>query len=86
MIISEIPLNEVPDGWALLYDPTISETLAMNDTGILIYHSIDGKRTIKEIIEYVSGEFETPPKNIGKDVREFINSLVHENIASWKEL
>jgi hypothetical protein len=85
-IISEIQLNEVPDSWALLYNSKINETLAMNETGILIYQLIDGKRTIQEIIDFMSSVFETPPKIIGTDVRSFINSLIDEKIVSWKDL
>lgn len=83
-IISEIPINEVPEGWALLYDPKKSETLAMNEVGFLIYNSIDGKRNIGEIIDYVSSECEVSSNRIRKDIVVFINSLVMAKIVTWK--
>jgi len=83
-IISEITIKEIPEGWALLYDPKKSETLAMNEVGLLIYYSIDGKRNIGEIIDYVSNECEQSSNRIKKDILAFINSLVMEKIAKWK--
>ena len=83
-IISEIPIKNVPEGWALLFDPIKCETLAMNEMGLLIYNSIDGNRSIGEIIDIISQKCEKSPSIIVKDVLEFVDSLVQEKIAKWK--
>jgi hypothetical protein len=47
----------------------------LNETGAFIWEQIDGKRTVKEIIELLIGEYETDLESATEDVFEFIGNM-----------
>jgi hypothetical protein len=47
----------------------------LNETGAFIWEQIDGKRTVKEIIELLIGEYETDIESATEDVFEFIGNM-----------
>ena len=49
---------------------------SLNDTGKGIWEKLDGKNSVKEIIEKLSGEFEAPSGVIRKDVIGLMEELL----------
>jgi hypothetical protein len=47
----------------------------LNETGAFIWEQIDGRRTVKEIIELLIREYETDIESATKDVFEFTGDM-----------
>ena len=45
------------DGEITVYHPTLTTAVYLNETGALIWELCDGKRTIIDIIEMLSGQY-----------------------------
>ena len=52
------------------------EPYFLNKTGVIIWKRLDGRRSLKNIIQDLSADFKAPVKVIEKDVMEFVNKLV----------
>jgi hypothetical protein len=53
----------------------MNSVFTLNETGAFIWEQIDGKRTLKDIIDLLTAEYETDNDTAEKDVFEFINSM-----------
>ncbi len=51
------------------------ELYSLNDTGKAIWDRLDGKTTLKALIEELSAEFEAPQGEVEKDVLGFVGEL-----------
>jgi hypothetical protein len=61
------------------------ETLyTLNEVGARVYELIDGKRSVREIVETIVAEFEVAFETAESDVSEFIGQLLQ--IESIREL
>jgi len=63
------------DGQATVVLPDEAEINVLNEVGSLVWHQIDGRRTVDEIIAAVVQEFEVSPEEAERDVLEFVDSL-----------
>jgi len=52
------------------------ELYALNDSGKTIWKKLDGKKTLKNIIEELSQEFESPKNQIEEDVKGLVEELL----------
>ena len=52
------------------------ELFSMNETGKAIWDKLDGKRSLKKVIEDLSDEFEAPAGEIEKDVIGIVEELL----------
>jgi hypothetical protein len=52
------------------------ELFTLNETGRAIWKKLDGKKTVKKVIEELSEEFEAPAGEIGKDVVGLVEELL----------
>jgi len=52
------------------------ELYALNDSGKAIWKKFDGKKTLKNIIEEFSQEFESPKSQIEEDVTGLVEELL----------
>lgn len=52
------------------------ELFTLNKTGRSIWKRLDGKRSLKEVVEELSAEFETPAREIERDVLGFVKELL----------
>jgi hypothetical protein len=52
------------------------ELYALNDPGKAIWEKLDGKRTLKDVIEELSLEFESPKSQIEEDVTGLVEELL----------
>ena len=57
-------------------DDSENEPYFLNTTGQVIWQSLDGKRSLKNIAKDLSTEFKTPVKVIEKDIIEFVEKLL----------
>jgi hypothetical protein len=47
----------------------------LNETGASIWEQIDGKRTVEEIIDLITQEYDIDKDTAGKDVFDFISNM-----------
>lgn len=52
------------------------ELFTLNETGKAIWNKLDGKRSLKKLVEELSEEFEAPAGEIGKDVVGIVEELL----------
>jgi hypothetical protein len=60
----------------------MDSVFTLNETGAFIWDQIDGKRSVKEIVEIVVKEYDIDTDSAGKDVFEFINNMKRYLIIS----
>jgi methyltransferase-like protein len=53
----------------------MDSVFTLNETGAYIWEQIDGKKTVEEIIEAVTNEYEIDEETAEKDVFEFVNNM-----------
>ena len=54
---------------------------SLNAVGTQVWISIDGKRTVRELAEIVSAEYDVDPERAQVDVLNLINDLVSEGLV-----
>ncbi len=68
-------LREEFDGWAFLFNPETADAVVINQTGVAIWNTMDGKKSIEGIAEEIKRNFEEIPENCIEQVASFINDL-----------
>jgi hypothetical protein len=53
----------------------------MNETGRAIWEKLDGKRSLKDVVEKLSAEFEAPEGEIKKDVIGLVEELLKRRMV-----
>lgn len=56
------------------------ELYTLNETGKAIWDRLDGKRTLRDVLEDLSAEFEAPAGEIEKDLVGLVEELVRRRI------
>jgi hypothetical protein len=56
------------------------ELFTLNETGKAIWDSLDGKRTLREVLEELLSEFEAPEGEIEEDLIGLVTELVRRRI------
>jgi hypothetical protein len=53
----------------------MNSVFTLNETGAFIWEQIDGKRTLSDIIDLLTAEYETDKNTAGRDVFDFIDNM-----------
>jgi len=53
----------------------MNSVYTLNETGAFIWEQIDGKRTVSEIIELLTEEYEIDNETASKDVLDFVKNM-----------
>ncbi len=72
----------VYDGQATVVLPDGAEVNVLNEAGSLVWEAIDGKRTLRQIVESVLSVYEGKPEETEKDVLEFVAELRQHRMVS----
>ena len=67
---------------AILLDPVTGQFAQVNNSGVAIWASIDGRRTVEEIARQVATEFEVDQADVVADVQAFIDELVDKQLLT----
>lgn len=67
--------REGVDGWAVLVNMDTAASVALNPTGILVWKTIDGRRSVRSVVEKVKENFANVPDSISDDVLSLIKIL-----------
>ena len=70
------------DGQATIVLPSRAEVKVLNEVGSRVWESIDGRRTLGEILDAVLAEFDVPREKATADVIEFVGALKAQGMVS----
>ncbi|NOX63084.1 MAG: PqqD family protein [Chloroflexi bacterium] len=73
------------DGEAVIIDPLVGKIYMLNPVGSRIWELVDGTRTIAEIGETLSGEFEIDVEQATESAFVFCEQLLNRNLLFWQE-
>lgn len=71
------------DDLAILFDPDSGKAFSINRTGALIWKSLDGKRSISDIVNCVNRECKDTANDVALETQEFIDHLVRNGLAGY---
>jgi hypothetical protein len=64
---------------------TTGDYYSINQVGARIWELCDGYHSMKDIVLFVSQEFDTPEETATQDVLELLNDLASENLVIIRE-
>jgi SynChlorMet cassette protein ScmD len=70
-----VVLREEFDEWAILFEPDTGATFGLNPTGVLIWQSLDGTRSLDDICGLLRERHEDVPEDVEAHVSEFVRML-----------
>ena len=70
-----IVLREEFENQAFLYDPDTGNTYNLNPVGAFVWNCLDGRRSIDQIEEKLSGVFDTGSSSVIEDLETFLSNL-----------
>ena len=70
------------DGQATIVLPSRAEVKVLNEVGSLVWESIDGRRTLGEILDAVLAGFDVPRAQAESDVLEFVGQLKAQGMVN----
>lgn len=78
-----VSLREEPEG-GLLYNPDTDEVVLINETGRMIWGTLDRPRAPAEIAAFVEAET-LDAENVAEDVVSFLESLIPDFVIQHDE-
>ena len=68
----------------VVYHPTLTTSLYLNETGALVWQLCDGERTVAEIIELLCRMYPESTLQIGPEVIALLGSFVTRQVAELR--
>ncbi len=75
--------SRIVDGEAVLVDPDRNVVRMLNTVGSRIWELADGTRTVDEIAEALTEEFEVEVPEARQSVVEFVDELAGKELLVW---
>ncbi|HEX8682957.1 MAG TPA: PqqD family protein [Ardenticatenaceae bacterium] len=75
--------SRVVDGEAVLVDPERNVVRMLNTVGSRIWELADGTRTVDEIADALTEEFEVEAPEARQSVVEFVDELADKELLVW---
>jgi coenzyme PQQ synthesis protein D (PqqD) len=70
------------DGQATIVLPSRAEVKVLNEIGSVVWDSIDGRRTLGQILETLLAEYDMPREQAERDMLEFVGELRTHGMVS----
>ena len=77
-----VVLREEFDDWAVLFNPDTAAAVGVNPVGVAVWKSLDGKRSIDDIVSDVAKRFEGVPEAAAEEIASFIDALAEQGYIS----
>ncbi len=58
------------------------ELLTLNETGKAVWRSLDGRRTLADVVDVLAGAFDVPRRELEADVLGFVAELLQRGIVA----
>jgi hypothetical protein len=87
-LLESVPLQSQKVQWrefgpdAILVDTRSGDYAQINQTGVLIWKEIDGRRSVREIADSLASQFDSNPDELAEDVGGFVEELVEKQLLS----
>ena len=75
-----VVLREEFDDWAVLYNPDNAEAVGANPIGVDIWKSLDGTKSVAEIITKIKLEYLHVSESAETDILAFIEKLAQRGL------
>ena len=69
------------DDWAVLFNPDTADAVGTNPVGVAVWKQLDGRRSLKEIVETIGKSFDDTPDTLFEEIAAFINTLAENGFA-----
>ena len=79
-----VVLREEFDDWAILFNPDTADAVGTNPVGVAVWKLMDGRRSLKEIVAKIQGQFADVPDAATKDVTAFIKDLAKRGFIGYE--
>lgn len=77
----EVVLREEFDDWAVLFNPENGEGYGINPVSVAIWKELDGKKSVKAVVEAVIAQCEDAPAEAFNESVAFVESLLERGLA-----
>ena len=74
-------IDRAVEGETLIIHLPSGNYFSLNSVGTRIWESIDGRRTVRELVEIVAAEYDADPERVQVDVLNLINDLAGEGLV-----
>ena len=75
-----VVLREEFDDWAVLYNPDNAEAVGANPIGVDIWKSLDGTKSVAEIIATIKKDYHNVSENVETEIFAFIEKLAQRGL------
>lgn len=74
-------IDRMVDGEVLLIHLQSGDYFSLNSTGTKVWESIDGSRTVQDLVELVLAEYDADKDQVVADVLSLVNDLADEGLV-----
>ena len=75
--------SRVIDGSAVVIQTRLSEVSMLNEVGTLVWSSIDGTRSERDLVALVTDAFEVSADDAARDVARFLDELAAASLVEF---
>lgn len=84
--LEKIPIRNKEFNWRIYGKGSLLDSgHALNETATFILQQCDSNKSVKEIVETVCSEYNTPKCRAQRDVENILEKFSNLNIIHWKE-
>lgn len=76
--------RQAPDGEVVLVNLDTGASVALNQTGVIVWQMLDGQRTVEEIITAVRRSFPDAPPELANDVINLMDILAEDGFIGFE--
>ena len=81
-----VVLREEFDDWAVLFNPDMAAAVGINPVGVAVWKSMDGKRSLNEIVLEIKTNFEDTPEVALEQITAFVDKLAEDGYVGYELL
>ncbi len=78
--------QETIDGQAILFDPTASQTIRLNETALLVWQSCQGQATLNEIATLLTERYDVDFKTAQDHTEQLVACFASQNLFEAVEV
>ena len=79
-----VVLREEFDDWAVLFNPDTANAVGINPVGVAVWKLMDGKRSLKELVDEIKDRFADVPDAAIDDLTAFVNKLAESGFVGYE--
>lgn len=74
------------DDWAILFDPDANKTFGLNPVCSFIWEKLDGKHTLRNILEEIRKEYDEVPEEAPAQLNNFLSDLEKRGLVGFERV